>query len=82
MNSGNGIGAVDLEIAKTAMQTISQKQKQKYQVYEDSDRLKIAKYSLLHGPRATARKFKNRVPKAERKYCANICYQVQKAEGK
>ena len=63
IDSVSGIGAVDQDAAKTVMHTISQKQKQNYQTYEASDRLKIAKYFLLHGPRATARKFKKDFPK-------------------
>ena len=32
-------------------------------MYSDSDRLKIAKYSLLHGSRRAARKFKAQFPR-------------------
>ena len=57
------MGPVDLEIAVTASKSTNEGKHSKYQVYSDSDRLKIAKYSLLHGSRRAARKFKAQFPR-------------------
>ena len=57
------MGSVDLEIAVTASKSTNEGKCSKYQVYSDSDRFKIAKYSLLHGSRRAARKFKAQFPR-------------------
>ena len=60
---GGELGLVDLEIAVTASKSTSEGKRSKDQVYSDSDRFKIAKYSLLHGSRRAARKFKAQFPR-------------------
>ena len=55
--------AVDLKIAVTASKSTNEGKRSEYQVYGDSDRFKIAKYSLLHGSRRAARKFKAQFPR-------------------
>ena len=57
------MGSVDLEIAVTASKSTNEGKCSKYQVYSDSDRFKIAKYSLLHGSQRAARKFKAQFPR-------------------
>ena len=52
------MGSVALKIAVTASNSINEGKCSKYQAYSNSDRFKIGKYSLLHGSRRAARKFK------------------------
>ena len=60
---GGELGSVDLKIAVTASKSTNEGKRSEYQVYSDSDRFKIAKYSLLHGSRRAARKFKAQSPR-------------------
>ena len=60
---GGELGSFDLEIVVTASKSTNEGKHSKYQVCSDNDRFKIAKYSLLHGSRRAARKFKALFPR-------------------
>ena len=56
------MGSVELEIAVTASKSTNDGKRSKYQVYSDSDRFRIVKYSLLHGSRKASIKFEVQFP--------------------
>ena len=56
------MGSVELEIAVTASKSTNDGKRSKYQVYSDSDRFRIVKYSLLHGSRKASIKFEVQCP--------------------
>lgn len=56
------LGRIDYDHVVDELSKQNTGKRKKYKLYSEKDRLVIAKYSLQHGPRKTARKFQKQYP--------------------